>query len=59
MKDYNGEELKAGNRVRSVYIDYEPENIGTITKDNCIIYDDEPETEYQVLASEYLIKIKE
>lgn len=58
MKDYNGEELKPGDEVRSVYLDFEPENIGTITNDGYIIYNDEPETEYQILASEYLIKIK-
>lgn len=55
--DYNGDLLKAGDRVRSVYAQYEPNNIGTITKDGCIIYDDEPETEYQILDSRYLIKI--
>ena len=45
MRDYNNNELKAGDRVRSIYIEYEPENIGVITEDGYSIYDEEPETE--------------
>jgi len=56
MEDYNGEELRADNRVMSVY-KCEP-GIGTITKDGYIIYDDEPEVEYQILDSKYLVKLK-
>ena len=56
--DYNGNLLKTGDRVKSVYHNYEPDNVGIITKDGFIIYDDEPETEYQVLDSRYLIKLK-
>ena len=55
--DHNGGLLKAGDRVRSIYTEYEPDNIGTITAEGFIIYDDEPETEYQVLDSRYLVKI--
>jgi len=58
MEDYNGEEIKAGDRVQSVY-NCEPNNIGTITKDGYIIYDDEPDEEYQILDSKYLVLIKE
>lgn len=55
--DYNGDLLKAGDRVRSIYARCEPDNIGTITAEGFIIYDDEPETEYQILNSKYLVKI--
>ena len=57
LMDYNNNKLESGDRVRSIYARAEPENIGTITKDGYIIYDDEPETEYQILDSRYLIKI--
>ena len=55
--DYNGDLLKAGDRVRSIYARCEPDNIGTIRAEGFIIYDDEPETEYQILNSKYLVKI--
>lgn len=58
FEDYNGEILKAGDRVRSIYIFEESNNIGTITENNCIIYDDEPDVEYAILDSRYLIKIR-
>lgn len=58
MKDYNGIELKPGDRVQSVWTNYEPKNIGTITPEGYIVYDDEPDVEYQILDSVYLIKIE-
>ena len=57
MKDYNGIELKDGDRVKSVY-SLEPKNIGTI-KGEYIVYDDEPNEEYQILDSGYLIKVED
>lgn len=56
--DYNGKPLKRNDRVKSIYANYEPNNIGTITDDGCVVYDDEPETEYRILNSAYLIKIE-
>ena len=55
--DYNGALLKPRDRVRSIY-PCELNNIGTITENGCIVYDDEPETEYQILDSRYLVKIE-
>ena len=59
MKDYNNNELKPNDRVKSIYVGlgYETENFGTITADGKhLIYDDEPQTEYKILDSRYLIK---
>ena len=55
--DYNGKLLKPRDRVRSIY-PCELNNIGTITENGCIIYDDEPKAEYQILDSRYLIMIE-
>lgn len=48
--------FKHNDRVRSVYTEHEPENIGTIKIENdeyFIVYDDKPETEYQILDDNY------
>ena len=50
-------QFKNNDRVRGVYHYHEPNNIGTvkiIEGDYCIVYDDEPETEYAVLDDQWL-----
>lgn len=55
MEDCEGNELKPGDRVESIY---DPKETGTVTEGDHLIYDDEPQTEYKIIASEYLIKIQ-
>ena len=49
----NGWNMKFDARENALIED----NIGTIRAEGFIIYDDEPETEYQILNSKYLVKI--
>jgi len=51
------ESFKEGDRVRSVYLRYEPENIGTVKISDgqyCIVYDNEPDEEYLIVDDNYL-----